>query len=212
MNLLPSDALVRVKRIDAEMFSGSFPSWIVDESSGGTTDAYDATHAGGFWELDPGTERPGDEAKLRTSFALRPDAYDVIELATRVSVTTTDEDDVEFAAGLEASDGDGLLYSYLNARDELDDRLRVRCDGEDVGYDARTIADERQHEIEIRWYTTEDRVELYTDRVLGATAEDVGLTISATYTPTWSARYRGGDSGAMRVHAASIRYYEQPNP
>lgn len=201
-----------MKQIDAEIFSGSFPSWIADESVGGTTDAYDAAHAGGFWKLDPGTERQGDEAKLRTSFALRPDAYDVVEFATRVSVTTTDVDDVEFTTGLEASDDDGLLYSYLNARDELGDRLRVRCDGEDVGHDARTIDDERQHEIEMRWYTAEDRVELYTDRVLGATAEDVGLVISATYTPTWSATYRGGDRAAMQVHAASIRYYDQANP
>lgn len=212
MNLLPSGALVPVKRIDAETFSGSFPSWIVDGSTGGTTEAYDATHAGGFWELDPGSERPGDEARLRTSFALRPDAYDVVEFATRVSVSTTDVDDVEFLTGLEAGDGDGLLYSYLNAGDELGDRLRVRSDGADVGYDARTIDDVRQHEIELRWYTTEDRVELYTDRVLGATAEDVGLVTSAAYTPTWCATYGGGERAAMRIHAASIRYCEQANP
>lgn len=211
MNLLPSDELAPAKRIEAEVFSGTFPSWIADDSNGGSTTARDASHAGGYWELDPGTGNRGDEATLQTSFDVHPGAYDVVEVATRVSVTTTDGDELAFVAGLEANDGDGLLYSYLNERTELDDRLCVRSDGDTTGYDARTIDDERQHEIGVRWYTTANRVELYTDRVLGATVDDIGLNPSRTYRPTWRATNRGRNHAVMRIHAAAIRYYDHPN-
>lgn len=212
MNVPAVDGLARVKAIAAETFSGTFPSWIRDESSGGSTAAYDATHAGGYWELDPGTKRPGDEAALRTTFAVRPDAYDVVEVASRVSVTTTDGEDLTFTICLQGEDGDGLAYSYLHGRAELTDRLRVRSDGSGAGYDVRRIDDEREHDVVLRWYTTRDRVELYTDHVLAATVDAVDLNADDTFVPTWRATYAGGRGAVLRVHAAAVRYYEQGNP
>lgn len=212
MNLLPSDGLVPVKGLEAPMVTGSFPSWVDDGGTGGTTVAHDASQAGGYWELDPGAERRGDEARLRTSFGLRPDAYDVVEFASRVSVTTTDVADLAFRVGFDGPDGYGLWYSYLHPDDDLNDRLSVHGDGVIAGYDARRINDERPHELAIRWFPTADRVELYTDAVLGATGEAVGLPAAKVYRPTWSATDRGGEPAVVRVHRAAIRYYEQPNP
>lgn len=212
MNVLPSDPLVRVKELEAELFSGTFPGWVVDDSSGGTTTAYDAANDGGYWELDPGTGQPGDEARLETAFSLDPTAFDIVELETRVSVTTTDIDDLAFAVGLRMNGDASLLYSYLHPQDALADRLQIRSGSGEVNHDARTITDVSQHDLRLRWYSTAARVELYADHVLSAAADDVGLPTEGAYTPVWTATYRGGAGGALRVHSAAIRYYEQGNP
>lgn len=212
MDVLPSDTLVRVKEIEAELFTGTFPGWVVDVSSGGTTTAYDAANDGGYWELDPRTGQSGDEARLETAFSLDPDAYDVVELETRVNVTTTDTDDLAFAVGLRTDDDASLLYSYLHPKDSLADRLRVRNGSREVSYDARTIADENQHALRLRWHSTAGRVELYADHVLSASVDDAGLPTEAAYTPAWAATYRGGTGGVLRVHSAAIRYYARGNP
>lgn len=212
MSLVPRDALVPVKSIGAEVFSGSFPTWIVDVSDGGSTSAFDASHDGGYWALEPGTASPGDEARLETSFAVQPDAYDVVELATRVRVTTVDETDLAFSLGFSAPDGPAVTYSYLHPDGERDDQVHVVSDGTGVSVPARRIDDTSEHGIVLRWDTTQDALELLTDRFRAATATDVDIDGSRAYAPTWRAAYRGGDAASLRVHDAAIGYYNRTNP
>lgn len=192
------DSLTLEKEIEAELFSGSIPSWLSDQSNGGTVTATGAATDGGYLEFATGTTA-GNSAKLVSAFGIDPDAFDVLECELLMELRTSNGG---ASVGFKASGSN--FFKYNQAANKAD----VERNGSRTTLDVRGLAGSRvPHRFVLQWDNVDNESRLYSDGYRDGYA-GVVPDESTTTNLDLEAYYSGGE-GIFRVYDLAVRFYSK---